>query len=78
LDDFFEYIIAALNIFYGVNPIGGYHFEVDDGKVRWFHRNRFLTPVFGVTTDDVVKPDVWTHLIGSYNSSTQEAKVAQA
>lgn len=55
--------------------MGGYHFEVDDGKVRWFHRNRFQNPVFSVITDNIVKPDVWTHLIGSYNSTSGEAKV---
>lgn len=62
-------------IFLAIHSIGGYHFEIDDGKVRWFHRNRFQTPVFSVITDDIIKPDVWTHLIGSYNSTTQEAKV---
>ncbi|XP_022780705.1 uncharacterized protein LOC111321951 [Stylophora pistillata] len=55
--------------------MGGYHFEIDDGKVRWFHRNRFQNPVFSVITDNIVKPDVWTHLIGSYNSTSGEAKV---
>ena len=54
-------------------PIGGYHF--DDGRGRWFHRNRFQNPVFAVFTDDIIKPDVWTHLIGSYDSKSGEAKV---
>ena len=54
---------------------GGYHFEIDDGRVRWFHRNRFQNPVFAVLTDDIIKPDVWTHLIGSYDSKSGEAKV---
>ena len=56
-------------------PIGGYHFEIDDGRGRWFHRNRFQNPVFAVFTDDIIKPDVWTHLIGSYDSKSGEAKV---
>ncbi|KAK2563931.1 EGF-like repeat and discoidin I-like domain-containing protein 3 [Acropora cervicornis] len=55
--------------------MGGYHFEIDDGKVRWFHRNRNQIPVFSAITDDIVRPDVWTHLIGSYNSTTLDAKV---
>lgn len=55
--------------------MGGYHFEIDDGKVRWFHRNRYQNPVFAVFTDDIIKPDVWTHLIGSYDSNSGEAKV---
>ena len=67
----------ACFIFRAMNSTGGYHFEIDDGKVRWFHRNRLQNPVFSVITDDVIKPDVWTHLIGSYNSTTHQAKVKQ-
>ena len=62
--------------YHGTKLIGGYHFEIDDGKVRWFHRNRNQIPVFNVITDDIVKGDVWTHLIGSYNSTTRDAKVS--
>lgn len=32
--------------------------------------------MFSVITDNIVKPDVWTHLIGSYNSTSGEAKVS--
>ena len=59
------------------NTTGGYHFEIDDGKVRWFHRNRNQIPVFSAITDDIVRPDVWTHFIGSYNSTTLDAKVTR-
>ena len=65
----------SLTYFSNVFLIGGYHFEIDDGRVRWFHRNRLQNPVFSVITDDIIKPDVWTHLIGSYNSTSGEAKV---
>lgn len=47
---------------------GNYHFEVNDGKVRWFHRNLEGNVVFNVTTDRVVvPPNQWTHLVGTYD-----------
>ena len=47
---------------------GNYHFEVIDGKVRWFHRNVDGHVVFNVTTDRVVvPPNHWTHLVGTYD-----------
>ena len=47
---------------------GVYHFEVIDGKVRWFTRDLDGKIVFNVTTDRVVvPPNVWTHLVGTYD-----------
>lgn len=47
---------------------GNYHFEVIDGKVRWFTRDLSENVVFNVTTDRVVvPPNQWTHLAGTYD-----------
>lgn len=29
---------------------GQYHFEVEDGKLRWFHRNEFADKIFNAET----------------------------
>lgn len=35
---------------------GQYHFEINDGNVRWFHRNETQQTVFSVeATGDIVK-----------------------
>ena len=55
---------------------GGFHFEVDDGKVRWFHRNNDDRTVFDITTSDqVVQPNTWHHIMGTYDSVAGQAKV---
>lgn len=47
---------------------GVYHFEVIDGKVRWFARDLDGKIVFNVTTDRVVvPPNMWIHLVGTYD-----------
>lgn len=47
---------------------GNYHFEVNEGKVRWFTRDLDGNVVFNVTTDRVVvPPNQWTHLVGTYD-----------
>ena len=52
---------------------GNYHFEVVDGKVRWFARDINGKDVFNVNTAQVVvPPNQWTHLVGTYDK--QEGK----
>lgn len=63
------------NIFIYTHHIGGYHFEIDDGRVRWFHRNHEEQPVFSVVTNDVISPNTWYHLVGTYSSKDGTAKV---
>ena len=47
---------------------GVYHFEVFDGKVRWFTRDLDGNVVFNVTTERAVVPsNEWTHLAGTYD-----------
>ena len=53
---------------------GQYHFEVDQGKVRFFQRNLDKT-VYGRTTKGVVKPNTWVHVAGTYDPATKQADV---
>lgn len=47
---------------------GNYHFEVVDGKVRWFTRALDGSEIFNVVTEQVViPPNQWTHLVGTYD-----------
>lgn len=54
---------------------GQYHFEVNNGKVRWFHRNERRTTVFSVETNAIVQANNWTHIAGTYDSGTGAACV---
>lgn len=53
---------------------GQFHFEVNDGVVRWFHRDQKQKVVFETMAHSVPKSK-WTHLAGEYNSKTCQAKV---
>jgi len=53
---------------------GQFHFEVNDGVVRWFHRDQNQKVVFE-TMAHTVPRSKWTHLAGEYNSKTGQAKV---
>jgi len=49
---------------------GNYHFEVVDGKVRWFTRALDGSEIFNVVTEQVVvPPNQWTHLVGTYDKN---------
>nr|XP_058946660.1 uncharacterized protein LOC131774625 [Pocillopora verrucosa] len=55
---------------------GNYHFEVVDGKVRWFARDINGKDVFNVNTAQVVvPPNQWTHLVGTYDKQEGVARV---
>jgi len=53
---------------------GQYHFEVNDGVLRWFHRNECRNTVFESMAHTVPK-EKWTHVAGTYDSKTKQAKV---
>ncbi|XP_057314052.1 uncharacterized protein LOC130655325 isoform X3 [Hydractinia symbiolongicarpus] len=53
---------------------GQFHFEVNDGVLRWFHRNECQNTVFETMAHTVPK-DKWTHVAGTYDSKTKQAKV---
>ena len=55
--------------------VGGYHFELDNGKVRWFHRNEYEKTVFSLITTPVVEMRVWMHFAATYDAYNSVAKV---
>lgn len=53
-----------------------YQLEVVNGRVRWFHRNENMTTVFSIVTDTpVVTREQWSHVAGTYNGLTGDAKI---
>ena len=54
---------------------GQYHLEIENGKVRWFHRNEKHDVVFSVTSQPLVNEGMWTHAVGTYDSFKRVAKV---
>ena len=55
---------------------GQYHFEIDNGKVRWFHRNENHDTIFSLLTRPVVREGVWTQITATYNAKKQRARVS--
>jgi len=53
---------------------GQFHFEVNDGVVRWFHRDEKQKVVFE-TMAHTVPRGVWTHVAGTYDAKTKQAKI---
>ena len=60
---------------HSIHHKGQYHFEVERGCVRWFHRNEYATEVFSVRTPPLLQPNQWYHVVGTYDSRTHLAKV---
>ena len=58
---------------------GQYHFEIDNGRVRWFHRNEQGKTVFSAVTDDnVVQENNWVLITGTYSYKKNRARVRVA
>ena len=56
---------------------GQYHFEIDDGRVRWFHRNELRQTVFSVVTDDaVLNENEWVLVTATYSAKKNRARVS--
>ena len=56
---------------------GQFHFEVVEGKVRFFHRNEIHATIFDVKSrDQVIQPEQWYHVVGTYDASNRLAKVS--
>ena len=56
---------------------GQFHFEVVEGKVRFFHRNEIHATIFDVKSrDPVIQPEQWYHVVGTYDASKRLAKVS--
>lgn len=60
---------------HSIHNKGQYHFEVYDGRVRWFHRNEYAKEVFHIRTSPILQPNVWYHVAGTYDSRTHMARV---
>ena len=56
-------------------PTGQYHFEVDRGALRWFHRNELNQNVFNVSSPLMIPAHVWTHCAATYSSISGKAAV---
>ena len=55
---------------------GQYHLEIENGKVRWFHRNENHDTIFSVQTRPVVREGVWTQITVTYSAKKQRARVS--
>lgn len=60
---------------HSIHSKGQYHFEVYNGRLRWFHRNEYAKEVFNVRTSPVLQPSLWYHVVGTYDSRTHMARV---
>lgn len=56
---------------------GQYHLEVDNNRLRWFHRNEQHVTIFSVLSGIVINPQNWTHIAGTYNAGKRIAMVSE-
>ena len=54
---------------------GQYHFEIVDGRIRWFHRDANAREIFSLESESVVPQNQWTHVAATYDSSLGEVKI---
>ena len=54
---------------------GQYHLEVNNGSVRWFHRNELSVTIFSVVTKPLIETGKWVHLAVTYDGAIKTAKV---
>lgn len=55
---------------------GQYHFEIENGKVRWFHRNENHDTIFSLLTRPAIREGVWTQITATYSANKQRARVS--
>ena len=55
---------------------GQYHFEIEDGKVRWFHRNENRVTIFSLLTRPTIREGKWTQIAATYSANQQRARVS--
>ena len=60
---------------HSIHNKGQYHFEVFDGRVRWFHRNEYAQEIFHIRTPPILQPNLWYHIVATYDSRTHLARV---
>ncbi|XP_057309168.1 uncharacterized protein LOC130647358 isoform X2 [Hydractinia symbiolongicarpus] len=54
---------------------GQYHLEIDNGRIRWFHRNERRVTIFSVLSEPLITEGNWTHITGTYSGLQREAKL---
>eukprot|EP00795_Rhopilema_esculentum_P008194 gene8194-14126_t len=54
---------------------GQYHVEIENGKVRWFHRNEQHKVVFSIMSQPLVGENVWHHIAGTYDAQKSIARL---
>jgi len=54
---------------------GQYHVEIENGKIRWFHRNEKHTVVFSIMSQPLVSEGLWHHIAGTYDAQKSIAKL---
>ena len=52
-----------------------FDFSVNNGQIKWFHRDHLGKTVFDLETYAVVRPRQWVHLIATYDSQESKAQV---
>ena len=55
---------------------GQYHFEIENAKVRWFHRNEDHNTIFSLETRPLMREGEWTQITATYNAKRQRARVS--
>jgi len=55
---------------------GQYHFEIENAKVRWFHRNEDHNTIFSLQTRPLIREGEWTQITATYNAKRQRARVS--
>ena len=60
---------------HSIHNKGQYHFEVYNGRVRWFHRDEYAKEIFHIRTPPILQPNLWYHVVGTYDSRTHMARV---
>ena len=54
---------------------GQYHFEVDRGRLRWYHRNEADQGLFNISSPLMIPAHAWTHCTATYSSLTGKASI---
>lgn len=66
---------SIFNTIGGKHKEGQYHFEVDRGRLRWYHRNEAGESTFNVSSPLMIPAHSWTHCAATYNSGNGESRV---
>ena len=49
---------------------------MEDGRIRWFHRNEQMVTIFSIITDlPVLQTGQWAHIAGTYDGLSGKAQI---